>query len=343
MTPKMFAYHCYMKEPGDLSGFVDLAVNNLIPMGYDTFIAEIGHNVITKCHPEISGGSVPIEQVKEAAEAIAKAGGQLVPLFNCFGHQGWKCERNGLLQAYPEYDETPEYTEESHPDNFYTPSWCGNKPGIYDIVLPVIDELIEATNCKYFHVGMDEIFEMAHCPACKDIPRHELMAKNVKILHDHLTKRGVRMMMWGDRLIDSKECFGHTWEADIYGSYPAVDMIPKDIIITDWHYETTEFPSVHMFMEKGFDVMPSCFMTNHSVKAMSNMVYGSGAPGEHPLIENEHMLGMCVTNWIGGASNSEIDFMLTKTRPGVSQMGQTIRDVAAWHTAYVDPSKRRRW
>ena len=343
MTPKMFAYHCYMHTSDDLAGFVDLAVHHLIPMGYDTFIAEIGHNVITRSHPEIAGGTVTIDEVKTAADTIRANGAQLIPLFNCFGHQGWKSDRNGLLRAYPEYDETPEFPDGCDSTEINTPAWCGAKHGIYDIVLPVIDELIDASGCKYFHCGMDEVFFMSRCPACRDIPRPQLMADNVRILHDHLASRGVRMMMWGDRLIDSKLNFGHEWESDIYGTYEAVDMIPKDIIITDWHYDYDEFPSVNMFIEKGFDVMPATFMSQHNAIAMYRLVYGTGRPGEHPLVENEHVPGMVVTNWIGGRSSREIDGIFTNYRQGALQMSQVIRDVADAKTAYEHPEKRRRW
>ena len=53
------------------------------------------------------------------------------------------------------------------------------------------------------------------------------------------------------------------WEASKNGTFPAIDLIPKDIVLCDWHYETryagepATYPSVRYFQEKGFRVWPS--------------------------------------------------------------------------------------
>ena len=45
------------------------------------------------------------------------------------------------------------------------------------------------------------------------------------------------MLMWADRLIDGKSIDMGEWEASKVGTAPAVDKIPKDIILCPWHYE----------------------------------------------------------------------------------------------------------
>ena len=45
------------------------------------------------------------------------------------------------------------------------------------------------------------------------------------------------MLMWGDRLLDGKKMRYGKWEAAANGTAPAIDRIPKDIILCDWHYE----------------------------------------------------------------------------------------------------------
>ena len=48
------------------------------------------------------------------------------------------------------------------------------------------------------------------------------------------------------------------WESSDNGTAPAIDRIPKDIILCDWHYELRDhYPSVPYFQEKGFRVWPS--------------------------------------------------------------------------------------
>lgn len=68
------------------------------------------------------------------------------------------------------------------------------------------------------------------------------------------------MLMWGDRLLDAKETGYHKWEASANGTAPAIDMIPKDIIICDWHYRKRKsYPSIPLFQKKGFRVLPASF------------------------------------------------------------------------------------
>jgi hypothetical protein len=44
------------------------------------------------------------------------------------------------------------------------------------------------------------------------------------------------------------------WEASMNQTHRAVDMIPKDVVINDWHYERAD-PSAAYFAMKGFRVV----------------------------------------------------------------------------------------
>jgi thiol-disulfide isomerase/thioredoxin len=170
-----------------------------------------------------------------------------------------------LLKLHPEFDETPDVPEDGDADNtpdleFYCHSWCASNDDVYKYVLPMIDEIMEDFGADCMHVGMDEVFSLGECPRCKGKDRAELFARTVHILYEHIVKKkGAQMMMWGDRL-NHAEAFGyHAWEGDIWGTWKAIDMIPNDIIIADWHYEMNEkgFPGIEAFLEKGFTVIPA--------------------------------------------------------------------------------------
>lgn len=103
--------------------------------------------------------------------------------------------------------------------------------------------------------------------------------------------------MWGDRLIDGTETGYGMWEASKNETYPAIDLIPKDIIICDWHYErayetmrTYGFPSVRLFLEKGFRVLPTSFRDPKAVKSLIDVSLASGS---------DRMLGHLCTIWKG--------------------------------------------
>jgi hypothetical protein len=100
------------------------------------------------------------------------------------------------------------------------------------------------------------------------------------------------MLMWGDRLIDAETYDYGRWEASATGSARAVDMIPTDIIICDWHYEEREtYPSIPMFLEKGFRVLPAGWRDPDATEALISYAY---------TFETPKMLGHLFTTWSRG-------------------------------------------
>jgi hypothetical protein len=61
------------------------------------------------------------------------------------------------------------------------------------------------------------------------------------------------MWIWGDRLLDGKTTGMGEWEGS-YNTYRAIDMIPKDVVICDWHYNRADKTSVYFAM-KGLRVI----------------------------------------------------------------------------------------
>ena len=125
----------------------------------------------------------------------------------------------------------------------------------------LMDEILDAFRADALHVGMDEVFLLGSnlSPSTEGKDPAVLFAKAVNDIHRHLVReRHVEMLMWGDRLIDGKKFDYGEWEAAINGTAAAIDMIPKDIVICPWHYEVRDaYPSIPMFLEKGFRVLPT--------------------------------------------------------------------------------------
>ena len=97
------------------------------------------------------------------------------------------------------------------------------------------------------------------------------------------------MLMWGDRLIDAGIYSYGRWEASATGSARAVDLIPRDIIVCDWHYEQREaYPSIPMFLQKGFRVLPSGWRDEAATGALISYSFELGDP---------RMLGHLFTTW----------------------------------------------
>ena len=74
---------------------------------------------------------------RRIADSCRKAGTELIPLFNCLGHQSWAKTTFPLLARYAEFDETPG----NYPENegIYCRSWCPRHPRLHDVVFALID------------------------------------------------------------------------------------------------------------------------------------------------------------------------------------------------------------
>ena len=309
---KTFGYHLIARNAKDLEKNVNGAIKYLAPLGVTHLVFEIDNSFAFESHPEISSGDITAENLKKASARLRKVGIEPIPLYNCVGHQGWK-ERNSLLKAYPEFDEAPHIPDENliakdhvkEGDRWlstYTPAWCCNEPKIYEVVLPAIDELVEAMDARTVHLGMDEIFLFGQCDRCRGMKPAELFRNSLMRFYDHYKEKGVEVMIWGDRLLDAAKLIGeggnhrarYTKDFENVGTALCIDSLPKDIIICDWHYDLEEkYPSVKELLSHGYRVLPSCWYDPDAAEAFRR---GAVETAEE-LGCADRLLGMMVTGW----------------------------------------------
>jgi hypothetical protein len=277
-------------------------LGKLADMGVNTLILEVDYNFSFKSHPELRRGSNPITRdgARKFAAACRKLGIRLIPEFQSLGHQSWEGETFPLLTMYPMFDTTPG----AFPGNqgVYCREWDPLNPAVTKIVFQLMDEIIDAFRADAIHVGMDEIFLLGSelSPSTKGQNPAVLFAKAVNDLHQHLVReRHVEMLMWGDRLIDGKSNDLGEWEASMNGTAAAINLIPKDIIICPWHYEPREaYPSIPMFLDKGFRVLPAGWNKLEATTAL--IAYSRQFDGPR-------LLGYMFTTW-GVKKEALVDF-----------------------------------
>lgn len=189
------------------------------------------------------------------------------------GHQSWASSLGNLLEVYPEFDETPHVTipdeyEWPNEDGLYCKSYCPLHPEVHGVVFDLVDEIVEVFETDAFHAGMDEVFYIGNerCPRCGGRDKAELFAGEVTKIRNHLHLSDKKLWIWGDRLIDGKTTGIGMWEASMNNTHRAIDMIPKDVVICDWHYERPDQTPV-LFAMKGFDVI-TCSWRNPEVGVM---------------------------------------------------------------------------
>jgi len=248
--------------PDRVDDFVEFIQKELAPNNVNTLVVRIDYSYEYRSHPELRDDDpLSRKDVRKILKACRRGGIRVIPQVNLLGHQSWEDEHTKLLEVYPQFDETPwidlpEKFVWPNPDGLYCKSYCPLHPEVHTVIFDVVDEIIEVFEADTFHAGMDEVFYIGtvSCPRCGGRDPAELFAGEVTRIRNHLAERGIELWIWGDRLIDGKTTGIGEWEASMNNTHRAIDLIPKDVVINDWHYERVD-PTAPYFAAKGFTVV----------------------------------------------------------------------------------------
>jgi Glycosyl hydrolase family 20, catalytic domain len=249
-------------RPAGLDSFIHFIDSELAPRKVNTLIVQIEYHYQFKTHPELTDSfALSKADIKKIVSVCKKNKIRVIPQIDLLGHQSWANRTGKLLRVYPQFDETPDIKMPEkyvwpNPDNLYCKSYCPLYPDLHPVLFAVIDELCDAFESDAFHAGMDEVFFIGDdkCPRCGGRDKAELFAGEVRTIHDHLILKGREMWIWGDRLLDARTTGLGEWEASFNNTNRAIDMIPKDVVICDWHYDRPDKTAIYFAM-KGFRVM----------------------------------------------------------------------------------------
>jgi Glycosyl hydrolase family 20, catalytic domain len=249
-------------DPGGLDLFIKFIDEELASRGVNTLLILGDYNYQFESYPQLSdSAALSKADVKKIVAACKKNNIKIIPQINMLGHQSWSNHLGNLLTHFPEFDETPHIKMPENyvwpnDDGLYCKSYCPLHPDIHEVLFAVIDEICDVYEADAFHAGMDEIFYLGDnkCPRCKGVDKAELFAGEVNKIKNHLDLKNRELWIWGDRLIDGKSTGLGFWEASYNYTWRAIDMISKDVVICDWHYERPDQTPVYFAM-KGFRVV----------------------------------------------------------------------------------------
>ncbi|MFT3702606.1 MAG: family 20 glycosylhydrolase [Agriterribacter sp.] len=293
--------------PTGVDSFVTFINNELAPRKVNTLILRVDYNYQYTSHPELRDSiALSKEDVQKMVSACKANNIKIIPQVNLLGHQSWANKTYNLLKAYPEFDETPwvkmpEKYEWPNADGLYCKSYCPLHPRLHKIVFDIVDEICEAFQTDAFHAGMDEVFYIgdSKCPRCKHKDKAELFAGEVKRIRDHLAASNKTLWIWGDRMLDGTITGMGMWEASQNDTYRSIDLVPKDIVVCDWHYERADKSAVYFAM-KGFKVV-TCPWRDPAIATtqLNDMVNyrNTATPQLKP-----NFYGMLQTVWSGNSS-----------------------------------------
>lgn len=289
-NPVWKGIHIICANDADLKAISD-QLPALVKLGVNSLIIEVDYSFQFKKRPEMANPEgISKKGASDFSDLCRKNGIRVIPEINCLGHQSWAESTDTLLRKHPEFDETPD----QYPGNkgIYCRSWCPQNPEVNKVVFDLVDELVDAFKADAFHAGMDEVFLIAseHCPRCKGGDPAKLFAKAVNDFHEHIVKkRKLEMFLWGDRFIDCTKTGDSEWEASDNKTYGAINLVPKDIVLCDWHYgKRNKYPSVDLLTEAGFRVWPSSWKEVDAAEALAS--YSAS-------LKNKMVIGHLVTTW----------------------------------------------
>lgn len=176
------------------------------------------------------------DEVREAVAYCRSRGLEVYPEVPTMSHSDYIC------LAHPELAERQ---EDPYPD-----AYCPNHPDTYPIVFDILEEIIDVFRPNWVNIGHDEMYSIGLCERCKGTDPHILYAQDIIKLHDWLAERGIRTMMWGEKLLpvitpEGKHYGGSggrrlSSNGREYDPLPVLfycqNLLPKDILMLNWYF-----------------------------------------------------------------------------------------------------------
>jgi hypothetical protein len=223
-------------------------------------------------------GSAPKDLVRQNLETARAYGLEVIPLLETFGHVEW------LFQNGQNNDLLLDPNAQSR--FAYNPL----EPRTYEVLLPIVDEVLELFNPRYFHIGHDEVRNVVPFPA-SNVSFADAFIADTRRLHAHLAAAGVRTMMWHDVLL----------APDVQ---PRLGEFPNDIIVTSWNYNpAASYPTIDTLSDAGFAVLGASWYDPDNIRSYAQ--YTAQRRQNNDNVQGT-VQGMVLTRWTGYFGNSSL-------------------------------------
>ena len=171
------------------------------------------------------------EQMKELIDYCRERCMEIIPEMPTLSH----CDY--LLTRHPELAER---TDDPYPD-----TCCPSNENYYKLIFDLFDEVIALFQPRIINIGHDEYYSIGICPECSKKSATQIFADDITRIADHLRSKGVKTMIWGEKLLDSHFLDGVAIGGSdrnlpngqhIPATFPAIDLVPRDLEILHWYW-----------------------------------------------------------------------------------------------------------
>ncbi len=201
------------ETPAVIGNFIDL----LAGAGYHALLFYLEDRICTaSCRSEPEESYTPAE-ISELVEYARTRSIELIPCIPVLGHAE-RFLRHPHLAGCAELRDGTRGRFNRNRLSAFCPSLNSTK----QFLSAYLAEIAALFPSQYFHIGLDEVWDLGFCPLCQDKPEEDLFLGHLLWVHELLAGSGKRCIMW----------------ADMLELYPGlVDRMPRDILLADWHYD----------------------------------------------------------------------------------------------------------
>ena len=203
-----------------VKSYIDFAAEN----GYNAMLCYL-ENAVRSSETQYfdKDDTYSLDEMRELVKYGDDKGVSLIPVFENLGH----LEK---FFAYPQLENLSECENEREEGRGFASTargscGCSSNENLYVFFEKYVSEVSSVFTSPYIHMGLDEPFDFAVCPRCKERIKNgeskaTMFLNHIMRSYDLVKKLGKTMMMWDD-------FFEY---ADI------VRELPRDIILCNWNY-----------------------------------------------------------------------------------------------------------
>ena len=269
-----------METPAFLRDYIDFIAEN----HYNTLLLYLEWRIRTRTFDIGEEEGYSAAELRGIIDYAAARGITVIPGLATLGH----AELLLRQEKFASFSELREGITGRFGDTFSS-DLCPSLPEVREFLKSYLTDVAEIfSQAPFFHVGGDEVFDMARCSLCRrkapDLRGEAaLYLEHIRFIHQLTARLGKRMMMWDD----------------MFEFYPDIlPEMPRDIIMVNWQYQSNVsgyrghfcnccfHESLERYDAFGFDYLaaPADFCWNNVDTSTAH------AAGFHPM-------GFLLTSW----------------------------------------------